>query len=242
MHRIVVLNNHTCGRDWVCWFLLVLRIEVDWCHSLLLCRILVQECSSHATSGEFVQRYLPRANESVGVILQRHPASSHACGVERIDSTACHDSACAVIRRINALLETLELFLSDQSLCYCLYARSLWNCPSFGSCGLQCFLRLRLVVSDVHLVFALSRVDAADLGEEITNIEDLARLHHWVSVLAPCVFLTWSSFARKLIIQLEVTFNVHGLVFRCNRALEVHLHGLPFFIKLNVGNVVSVNS
>ena len=126
MHSIVVLNDHACGRGWICLLLLVLGVEVDRGHSLLLRRILVQEPSpSHAASREFVQRYLPLACQSIGVILQRHPAGSHACGVERIDSATAHDSVHAVIRRIDAVLEALQLLLRDQPLCYRLYARPL---------------------------------------------------------------------------------------------------------------------
>ena len=95
---------------------------------------------------------------------------------------------------------------------------------------------------DIHLVLALPRVDTADLREEIADVEDLARVHYRVAVLAPCVLLARCSLVRELIIHLDATLSVYLLVFRGNRALEVHLHGLTLFIELDVRDVVPVDS
>ena len=84
-------------------------------------------------------------------------------------------------------------------------------------------------------------MDAADLGEEVTNVEDLTVFGNGTTVLASVVFLTWDSFV-KLIGHNDIVVGVRHHFIRYNCAFEVNLHSLPFLVKLNVGNVVSVNS
>ena len=109
----VILDNYT-SRLSIYRFLRVWSVEVDWCNSLLLRCILVhvQESGpSHSGSWEFVNWYLPLSTHSV--VLEGHPAGSHARAVEGIHCTASHDAISTIIGCIGALFQACHLLLRD---------------------------------------------------------------------------------------------------------------------------------
>ena len=206
-------------------------VEVDWCHSLLLRGILVQESwPSDPTSWELIQWYLPLSTHSV--ILEGHPAGSHARTVERIHCTSGHNAIGCIICRIWAFLQTCHLLLSDEPLSNCFHAWSLWNRSTFGALSpFQRFLRLRIVVSDIHFIFAtLSRMDAADLWEKVADIKYLTSVYNWAACLpCPLVFLTRNSFLEWVVYSNYVVgITAHFLRYDC--AFELYLDSLPFLV------------
>lgn len=95
-------------------------------------------------------------------------------------------------------------------------------------------------MGDIHLVFSLT-VATADPREEVTNVEDLAITTDGTTVLPSVVFLAWGPLV-KLIGDDDVVVGVVHCFIRHDCALEVDLHSLPLLVKLDVGNIVSVNS
>ena len=101
-------------------------------------------------------------------------------------------------------------------------------------------------MGDVHLVLAaLSILDAANLREEVTDVEDLplSIVGDGTAVLASVVFLTWRAFVLERVSNHDASIRVCCRPFiGHDRAFKLDLNGLPFPVKLYVCYVVSINS